>query len=48
MLYCHSGCGADQLSLCGGLAEARNRVQTCIRLAIDAGAGADGGLIIPP
>ncbi|KAK7928907.1 hypothetical protein PG985_005905 [Apiospora marii] len=45
-LHCHSGCGADQLSLCGGLAEARNRVQTCLRLAIDAGAG--GGLIIPP
>ncbi|KAK8059229.1 hypothetical protein PG996_009159 [Apiospora saccharicola] len=45
-IHCHSGCGADQLSLCGGLAEARNRVQTCLRLAIDAGAG--GGLIIPP
>ncbi|KAK8091244.1 hypothetical protein PG994_000749 [Apiospora phragmitis] len=43
-LYCHSGCGADQLSLCGGLAEARNRVQTCLRLAIDVGAG--GGLVI--
>ncbi|KAK8050940.1 hypothetical protein PG993_002325 [Apiospora rasikravindrae] len=45
-LHCHSGCGPDQLSLCGGLAEARNRVQTCLRLAIDA--GASGGLIIPP
>lgn len=45
-LHCHSGCGADQLSLCGGLAEARNRVQACLRLAIDAGAG--GGLVIPP
>ncbi|KAK8118420.1 uncharacterized protein PG998_003046 [Apiospora kogelbergensis] len=45
-LHCHSSCGADQLSLCGGLAEARNRIQTCIRLAIDAGAG--GALIIPP
>ncbi|KAK8011557.1 hypothetical protein PG990_010522 [Apiospora arundinis] len=45
-LHCHSSCGADQLSLCGGLAKARNRIQTCIRLAIDAGAG--GSLIIPP
>ncbi|KAK8106480.1 hypothetical protein PG999_009839 [Apiospora kogelbergensis] len=45
-LHCHSSCGADQLSLCGGLAEARNRIHTCIRLAIDAGAG--GALIIPP
>ncbi|KAK8079693.1 hypothetical protein PG997_007511 [Apiospora hydei] len=45
-LHCHSSCGPDQLSLCGGLAEARNRVQTCLRLAIDAGAG--GGLVIPP
>ncbi|KAK6828403.1 hypothetical protein PG987_011744 [Apiospora arundinis] len=45
-LHCHSSCGADQLSLCGGFAEARNRIQTCIRLAIDAGAG--GSLIIPP
>ncbi|KAK6852871.1 hypothetical protein PG995_011422 [Apiospora arundinis] len=45
-LRCHSSCGADQLSLCGGFAEARNRIQTCIRLAIDAGAG--GSLIIPP
>ncbi|KAK8127330.1 hypothetical protein PG984_008438 [Apiospora sp. TS-2023a] len=45
-IHCHSGCGPDQLSLCGGLAEARNCVQTCLRLAIGAGAG--GGLIIPP
>ena len=38
-VHCHSGCGDNQLSFCGGLNNARNRVQTCIRLAIDAGAG---------
>ncbi|KAG9237060.1 hypothetical protein BJ875DRAFT_350158, partial [Amylocarpus encephaloides] len=42
-LHCHSGCGVNHTSICGGLNNARNRVQTCIRLAIDAGAG----VIIP-
>ncbi|CZR51553.1 related to MNN4 Regulates the mannosylphosphorylation [Phialocephala subalpina] len=42
-LHCHSFCGANRTSICGGLNNARNRVQTCLRLAIDAGAG----LIIP-
>ncbi|RDL30805.1 uncharacterized protein BP5553_10150 [Venustampulla echinocandica] len=42
-LHCHSGCGVNGTSICGGLNNARNRVQTCIRLAIDAGAG----VIIP-
>lgn len=43
-LHCHSGCGPDKRSFCGGLNNARNRVQTCLRWAIDAGAG----LILPP
>ncbi|KUJ18637.1 uncharacterized protein LY89DRAFT_549756, partial [Mollisia scopiformis] len=42
-LHCHSHCGVNRTSVCGGLNNARNRVQTCIRMAIDAGAG----LIIP-
>lgn len=37
-LHCHSRCGPDKSSFCGGLNNARDRVQTCIRLAIDAGA----------
>ncbi|KAH8684801.1 hypothetical protein BGZ60DRAFT_367092 [Tricladium varicosporioides] len=38
-LHCHNGCGENKLSMCGGLNNARNRVQTCLRLAIDAGSG---------
>ncbi|KAF4628676.1 hypothetical protein G7Y89_g9479 [Cudoniella acicularis] len=43
-LQCHSYSGKDRISVAGGLNNARNRIQTCIRLAIDAGSG----LIIPP
>lgn len=39
-LMCHSSCGPHKKSLCGGLTNARNRIQTCLRMAIDAGAGA--------
>ncbi|PQE07193.1 AlteRNAtive oxidase protein [Rutstroemia sp. NJR-2017a BVV2] len=42
-LQCHSWCGANETSICGGLNNARNRIQTCLRLAIDAGSG----LILP-
>lgn len=42
-LHCHSTCGSDHTSVCGGLNNARNRIQTCLRYAIDAGAG----LIVP-
>lgn len=42
-LHCHNYCGKDKTSVCGGLNNARNRIQTCIRLAIDVGAG----LILP-
>ncbi|KAM3064864.1 hypothetical protein ACMFMG_011956 [Clarireedia jacksonii] len=42
-LQCHSWCGANKTSVCGGLNNARNRIQTCLRLAIDAGSG----LILP-
>jgi hypothetical protein len=42
-LHCHSYCGENKTSACGGLNNARNRIQTCLRLAIDAGAG----VIIP-
>lgn len=38
-LHCHSYCGANKTSICGGLNNARNRYQSCLRLAIDAGAG---------
>ena len=37
-LQCHSGCGPDRDAFCGGLNNARNRFQSCVRLAIDAGA----------
>lgn len=37
-LHCHSRCGPDKTSFCGGLNNARDRLQTCLRLAIDAGA----------
>ncbi len=42
-LHCHSYCGPKKTSICGGLNNARNRIQTCLRLAIDTGAG----LILP-
>jgi hypothetical protein len=42
-LQCHSWCGGNETSICGGLNNARNRIQTCLRLAIDAGSG----LILP-
>ncbi len=38
-LHCHSGCGPESTSICGGLNNARNRVQACVRLAISIGAG---------
>ena len=38
-LHCHSRCGDNGGSFCGGLTNARNRFQTCVRLAIDLGAG---------
>ncbi len=42
-LSCHSKCGLGEEAICGGLNNARSRLQTCIRLAIDAGAG----LVLP-
>ena len=42
-LSCHSHCGLGEEAICGGLNNARSRLQTCIRLAIDAGAG----LVLP-
>lgn len=42
-LTCHSHCGPNKTSICGGVNNARNRVQTCLRLAISVGAG----VIIP-
>ncbi|KAJ8067198.1 hypothetical protein OCU04_004563 [Sclerotinia nivalis] len=36
-LQCHSWCGPSSTSICGGLNNARNRVQTCLRLALDLG-----------
>lgn len=37
-LTCHAGCGPHGHSICGGLNNGRNRVQTCVRMAIDMGA----------
>lgn len=37
-LHCHSRCGPSRASICGGLNNARDRLQACVRLAIDAGA----------
>lgn len=37
-VHCHSRCGRNQTSLCGGINNARDRLQTCLRLAVDAGA----------
>lgn len=38
-LSCHSSCGPDKTSICGGLNNARNRIQACLRLAMELGAG---------
>lgn len=38
-LQCHSWCGPNSTSICGGLNNARNRIQTCLRLALDLGSG---------
>lgn len=43
-IQCHSYSGTNNTAIAGGLNNARNRIQTCIRLAIDAGAS----LILPP
>lgn len=37
-VHCHSRCGPNQTSFCGGINNARDRLQTCLRLAVDAGA----------
>ncbi|RDW63529.1 hypothetical protein BP6252_11074 [Coleophoma cylindrospora] len=38
-IHCHSGAGPNGTAMNGGLNNARNRLQTCLRLAIDTGAG---------
>lgn len=38
-LQCTSYCGPTQTAWCGGLNNGRTRLQNCLRLAIDAGAG---------
>lgn len=38
-IQCTSYCGPSQTAWCGGLNNGRTRLQTCLRLAIDAGAG---------
>lgn len=43
-LWCHSACGNNRRSFCGGLTNARSRLQTCVRWAIDAGASE---LVVP-
>lgn len=43
-LWCHSACGSNGKAFCGGLTNARSRVQTCVRWAIDAGAAE---LVVP-
>jgi hypothetical protein len=42
-LHCGAGCGNHPKAICGGLSNARGRIQTCVRLAMDAGTG----LVIP-
>lgn len=42
-LQCHSDCGPDHTAICGGLNNARNRLQVCLRLALDLGSS----IIIP-
>lgn len=37
-IHCHSRCGRTQTSFCGGINNARDRLQSCLRLAVDAGA----------
>lgn len=43
-IWCHSACGNNRRSMCGGLTNARSRLQTCVRWAIDAGASE---LVVP-
>lgn len=43
-LHCHSHCGPARASFCGGLNNARDRLQTCLRMAVDAGAAT---LVLP-
>jgi len=43
-LHCHNRAGPSKTSIKGGLSNARNRIQTCLRLAISAGAGV---IVIP-
>lgn len=38
-LQCHNGVGPSKTAMSGGLSNLRNRMQTCVRLAISAGAG---------
>lgn len=38
-LQCHNGVGPSETAMRGGLSNLRNRMQTCVRLAISAGAG---------
>jgi hypothetical protein len=38
-LQCHNNAGPSKTSIKGGLSNIRNRLQTCVRLAISAGAG---------
>ncbi|OBT85597.1 hypothetical protein VE02_05151 [Pseudogymnoascus sp. 03VT05] len=42
-LQCHNNVGSSKTAMRGGLSNLRNRMQTCVRLAISAGAG----VIIP-
>lgn len=43
-LQCHNNVGPSQTAMRGGLSNLRNRMQTCVRLAISAGAGV---IVIP-
>lgn len=43
-LQCHNNVGQSKTSMRGGLSNLRNRMQTCVRLAISAGAGV---IVIP-
>lgn len=43
-LQCHNNVGPSKTAMRGGLSNLRNRMQTCVRLAISAGAGV---IVIP-
>jgi hypothetical protein len=45
-VHCHNGAGPDGTSFRGGLSNVRNRMQTCVRLAISAGAGVVVSLLL--